>query len=1207
MPINSFLKKGSVLYKKLKSEGQPVEWPITRKIYDTYFPGPSEVSEKSKKSKNKKPKKSKKSKNQNKKLKLYSKAKKTGFTNKYVGTTIEELEDFLKQNLVKLKKESDKQFLDRFNLWLTQTSPSFNIPIDKYHLLKNILLLATNISADGKYLINNEHKNGKTTLTLSPSLINKIGKHNFDEINKLLLEDLTDHKGYYSNGEYTTYGFYFMLGGNLSISRHVVSEESQQNKSFNKIKQRNISKDGYFPYKINISKFRDDVPSILKHKILTTYDRYVNPNQDNECFGYSLNLKFPHLYSVFKSLRLFSNGTSLALKHYPLVASTLGICIKKRYMVGVSAKQQIKYKTYGNPSHPILEIISHKDHCFLDEKTDIHLSDIKRAFITSIKKVNMLADNLNSHKFISTLEKMGLLSPMSSVDMLKQNTTKVFSSYENDEDNPSKFQEFIIHGDDPNLLNGADAENNKDVNMYSFITNMYDDDAVVFFDFETFKDKESTKSVKYHNPYLAVASTQKEDKTYSFFGEDSGQSFLTWLKKYYSIWNKETAKYDQISVPYVIIHNAGYDFSFLIGIQGLIIKNRIGNSTRNTKRAECVYRGFRFIVQDSYAYIAMKLEKFNEDLQLGQNFKKGIFPYDAVTKRRLDKNSCSIEKALTFIKEEDKPEFLNQIKPHLIYTDSGELRKTLPKKFRITSLAEEYCIQDVNILKKGFMKFRLQISEITSKVNQDTHEGSLDLLDAISLPGISLNLLLSKGLLNNVYPLTGVCRQFVQQTIVGGRCTTFNNDKWDIQEDADNWDIKSLYPSTYSSLEIPQGLPTIINRDDNHYSNTIMLDNIFRWYFLEVNIIAIRKPRYIASLSNKNKDGVREWNDKPGTYFLNSIQLQDLCNFQEVTYSIIGGFGFSINLPFIKWNDFVDSIYKHKEDYAEEGNESMSSIIKLLLNSIYGKLTQNAITDKEKIFIDIENEETYVKDGIIQLSSKERFETYISKNFDDIELITYFNGHNNIKCANVKIKCAVYNHIAYNHIASYILAYSKRVMNKAIYICEDNNIPVFYTDTDSMYMSTKDRKRFIEKYTIKYGESPIQDKLGFFSSDLSKAIPKLKKNQKAINLIIIKMLMIGKKLYSDVIKYDIIDKETKSIIEKDVIYYNTKIKGIPHDVINYTTALYDYDNSYELIKKISDGVSITFDLTCGSSKACFACDKDFKFKTLNDFSRTIKI
>ena len=239
------------------------------------------------------------------------------------------------------------------------------------------------------------------------------------------------------------------------------------------------------------------------------------------------------------------------------------------------------------------------------------------------------------------------------------------------------------------------------------------------------------------------------------------------------------------------------------------------------------------------------------------------------------------------------------------------------------------------------------------------------------------------------------------------------------------------------------------------------------------------------------------------------------------------------------------------------------------------------ITDKEKIFIDLDDPKV-----------RRKYETYLTNNFDNITLITPFEGYNNIKCATVQAKKAVYSHSSYNHIASVILAISKRIMNESIYLCLDNNIEVFYTDTDSMFILEENVPKFVELYTNLYGSSPLGDKLGQLQNDYAKACP-----PGSTDIIATRALFVAKKLYCIELEYTLNGEKQNSFV--------TKIKGIPEACVEYTYKLYNYATPFQMMEDIANGKLINFDLTLNKTVPRFSVGRDFKFKTLDDFQREI--
>lgn len=1104
----NFLKKASKVYKLLKARGENPKWPLPKDVVNSFnFDKP-----------------------QSEKQKLYKIAKQLYIESlniriipkiSYVGTTIKYLKEYIAHY-----SRAISLFNSYKNYFNDPDRDTFSISREDFDLLAPLVKYSLVSNNKKKYLhyIDFKTKEKSNTLPINFNI-------EPDKMNPLFQEE--EVEGWEDSFISTVRAI------TTSIDTITFRKTRFEKTHF---KPTNI---GIFPYIINESLIKNNVNPSLKEKILSTYNRYVSPKQDNDCFHYTLSLVYPHLSNKYKSLRLFSNGNSISIRHIPIIAKSLNLYIKERHFVGKAPKFQQKSMAYGDPSHPQLSVVFYKNHCFLDEDTSLYKEQVLSIFELPITR-------FRSTKTLSSLNFIRLLLGLDSLEnQISKNLLTDIPSY--DALTKVNYEDLEIKGNEPHILDGVIPHTINNVKSYTHL----DFIPLVFFDFETYTNKD-----KAHIPYMCCCNNNFNDDNFTFKGINSGKDFLDYLFNLLK-------PYDKKQRIYVIAHNLGYDLSFLLGINGFSISSRIGNSSRNTKSATAYYFGRKLRFLDSNAFLQMKLEKFNTELNLGLDYKKGIFPYDAMNKRRFYHNSCSINKALKAIPENDHILFLKSISDYLILSDTS---KDPPKKFKITDYSEAYCKQDVNILRAGFIKLRNELFELTT----------LDVLDYVSMPGLSLEYVRTLGLLDGVPELSGVVRQFVQQTIVGGRNQTNSNTSFKINTPVEDLDANSLYPTCYKLLKIPTDEPISILPSDTHYSSTLPLDDIYMWYFLEVDVLTVRKPYPIASLSSKNKDGVREWIDKPGTYYLNHIQLNDLCTFQQITFINKGGIGWSNSSPYIEWNDFVDKLYNLRKEYSSQDRSSMANNIKLILNSIYGRTLMAPITSDEKIISDIEGK------------NKDYYEKYLNDNFDILSQITTYNGYNDIKCATIITKKSVYRHKSYNHIASVILAYSKHIMNKVIYLALDNNIPVYYTDTDSLFIPKDKVDTLAILYQNKYNHSILGNSLGQFKSDYTKQVP-----PKSTDIHCSKAIFLGKKLYCTELTYTL-DNKTHTT-------YIAKIKGIPEAAVDYTINKLSYSNKFELFEDLARGISIDFDLTLNNSKACFDVGKDFKFKTLNEFTRTIKI
>jgi len=75
------------------------------------------------------------------------------------------------------------------------------------------------------------------------------------------------------------------------------------------------------------------------------------------------------------------------------------------------------------------------------------------------------------------------------------------------------------------------------------------------------------------------------------------------------------------------------------------------------------------------------------------------------------------------------------------------------------------------------------------------------------------------------------------------------------------------------------------------------------------------------------------------------------------------------------------------------------------------------------------------------------FKKYIFKNYNVINEIEEIGDKYFVK-ENVETN----NEAAYTYIGSLILSMSKRIMNEVITLAEENNLNIYYQDTDSMHI-----------------------------------------------------------------------------------------------------------------------------------------------------------
>jgi hypothetical protein len=215
---------------------------------------------------------------------------------------------------------------------------------------------------------------------------------------------------------------------------------------------------------------------------------------------------------------------------------------------------------------------------------------------------------------------------------------------------------------------------------------------------------------------------------------------------------------------------------------------------------------------------------------------------------------------------------------------------------------------------------------------------------------------------------------------------------------------------------------------------------------------------------------------------------------------------------------------KNHESSANEYESAdiTQNLIKLMLNSVYGK-TIIKKTDSHKLI----------------KANGENLEDYIYNNYNTIKTITYLNKEQSIIEQN-----GVDDSSNFAHVGCLILSYSKRMMNEVMGLANDNNINIYYQDTDSMHLDNVDIPKLEKLYNEKYNKVIRGDNMGQFHSDFS-----LKGAKKGAEILATTSIFLGKKCYMDILES--INDNGETI--QDV---HIRLKGITEAGVNHKINYY---------------------------------------------------
>jgi len=618
----------------------------------------------------------------------------------------------------------------------------------------------------------------------------------------------------------------------------------------------------------------------------------------------------------------------------------------------------------------------------------------------------------------------------------------------------------------------------------------------------------------------------------------------------------------------LIFHNLSYDFNF---IQPVLKRNtnilKKGNRilTANFEYIHSQSRKFESLrgksidvqLKDSLQVIPMRLSEFGETFKLP--IKKEVMPYELYnTFEYIDmETKVPLNLFLDYAKDDDeKKQMMENIKEWELLDRKGEVN--------IFMYSKKYCIMDCKVLREGYIKMRQWMNEATG-INID---------DVITLPQLVDKYLTKEGCYDGCYNFNGVIQNFLQKFIVGGRCMVSENKKSKINNTRiADFDAVSLYPSAmFLGKGFLKGIPTIFK---NKINNECLTD--YDGYFVEIRVLTVGKKLKFPLASVIDDKGIRQFtNELEGKIlYVDKIALEELIEHQQITFEIIKGVYFNSGFN-TTINKIIEHLFNKRIELKKEKNPAQM-VYKLLMNSAYGKTIMKAVET-----------ETIIR-------TRKQAITYIKRNYNHI-LDFYDIGKNLI---GITTQSAINCHYNRCHIGCNILSMSKRIMNNVMCLAEDNDIEMFYQDTDSIHLKEEDINKLEKLFNEKYNVKLIGEGFGQFHSDFNASVKDENGNiiNKFDSIISTDSIFLGKKSYIDVLECV---KDGKKYTD-----YHIRMKGISNRSINY----YCEENNitpFELYEKLFNGEAMSFDLTCNNKAPCFKQNKNFTIISQQSFERKVK-
>ena len=1063
--------------------------------------------------------------------------KKLGENDEIFYKTLEEIEDkrIIKKLLIEKIKKYNKKKIYKYYKIVRKNKDQNIIKINK--ILKKLEKISNDekdneknikienginkikkLTLEGNYILSYFVKTKQTDLIYTEHQnVRYLNNNNIQFLKEVLLNQnkLYNYSAAYDSLVNITIGsiYYYY---NYEIEEKEISEQNKlgikTGKFFNFINKSPFDLKKYQIYNKN------DIKEFIKNIENRKDDKKLLDIEKN-CLFYALSKsKNANKINIYE-LAYFKLNGNVGSNELQKIADNMKIYIAKSYY---DKNNKLRTKYYGKDKNNIrFDIALYKNHYFCNDNIEIQQKAAECfEYFTNNERLNEISKTYLDKGIlkIDSYSKDFKAKPIQIVKILDE---KKMFQYDSD------LSKFINYDGDENLYNFENCDGKV---LYREIQPKKIDEKekiILCADFETTTEGEK------HIEYMVTIGNLYEEKNQTFISEyyKNGKfkkSCTVFMLDY--IKNIKMINKDKQIIVY--FHNLKYDMNFLL--------NYI-NPRKITKKDGNIYciKTKDIIFYDSYKVINESIANFNNFFKFeDKNFKKEIMPYNLYTQKTVCNGfntTVSLNLTLSKLNKKDENEFLKIAK---------ELNCIDKNNFYLLQYAKYYCERDVNILKKGLIKMNEYIKILSNDVLED--ENAICLFDYMTISSLANDLFVKAGCFEQVYNISGDHMDFIRKCIDGGTTASHYNKMIKINDNIQDFDACSLYPSAMKRIEgYTKGLPNILKKEQLNYN---FLKNVSD-YFIKIQIIKVNKPWGISNIYTK-ENGIKIFHNNNTICHVGKIKFEDLINFQNIEYEILEGLYFNEGFN-NKINQIIQKIYDLRKKYKKEGNP-VEVIFKLIMNASYGKTILKSSNFTYKC---------------VNKNNK-KFDIFQMNNFNRIIEYDEFK-----KFMLVKINKSIRDHYSCPHVGVNILDMSKRIMNEVQDIIYQNNKIVYYRDTDSLHILEKDVNLIAEKFKQKYNRNLIGNEMGQFHCDFNFNINK-ETDKYASNVKSIKFLCLGKKFYIDELQAEVTKLNGEIKIEKQ---YHIRGKGVSkYSIQNKAREL--KISEMELYEKLYEGEEIEFNL-----------------------------
>jgi hypothetical protein len=442
----------------------------------------------------------------------------------------------------------------------------------------------------------------------------------------------------------------------------------------------------------------------------------------------------------------------------------------------------------------------------------------------------------------------------------------------------------------------------------------------VAFDIECYFDPGGDQN---HVPYLCCACFIFDDKpgnVVEFLGKDCVAQMIDYCADV-----AEEFKHENIEL---IAHNGGgYDFHYILTcfddpsiITDIMIRNNHFISFKFTHHDIC------FSVKDSLNFLSCSLASAAKSF-LGPQDRKTDFPHHELRTeedlKRVFRKWSSIDKSIHVNVEKQK-----------MYITSEQVVKYSEKDTSNTTLLDWsriYCSNDVIVLAKVWIAFKKTVFNVFKcHIVEDT----------LTLAGMSFRLF-EAYLPPNVRLHHTTFDDFhnMRAALIGGRCISVNG----IYEDIACLDVKSLYPAAMAYYDQPYGAGRKVT---SHLSNELGI------YYVKVTPVHVTGHGFFPLRNNGGVDYAGT-DAEPYTAWYTSVDIDiGISEGHGIEYVPFDGtyVGYSWKYKGKIFKDYIEGVlYELKLRYEKEKNKEKRWVIKIIMNSLWGKFAQKWMDTEYKI------------------------------------------------------------------------------------------------------------------------------------------------------------------------------------------------------------------------------------------------------------------